>query len=66
MTAAPASASSAVAPATSASRSSAARRGHPRDHHVTNDYSYVTKDLLTVAAIGILVLGFIVGMSFVV
>ena len=37
-----------------------------RAHHVTADYSYVHRDLLTVAAIGAVVLAFIVGMSFVV
>ncbi len=56
----------AIAPATAASRTSGARHGHPRDHHVTNDYSYVRKDLFTVAAIGVVVVAFIVGMSFVV
>ena len=37
-----------------------------RAHHVTTDYSYVHRDLLTVAAIGAVVVAFIVGMSFVV
>ena len=39
--------------------------GH-RQHHVLTDYSYVHKDLLTVAVVGIVVIAFIVGMSFVV
>ena len=39
--------------------------GH-RQHHVTRDYSYVHRDLITVAAIGVVVIGFIIGMSFVV
>ena len=57
---------SAAAPPTAASRTSTAHRGHPRDHHVTNDYGYIRKDLLTVAAVGLVALAFIVGMSFVV
>jgi len=36
-----------------------------REHHVTTDYGYVNRDLLTVLVVGIVVLGFIVGMSFV-
>ncbi len=38
---------------------------HRREHHVTKDYSYVHRDLLTVACIGVAVIGFIVAMSFV-
>ena len=37
-----------------------------RAHHVTNDYGYVRRDLLTVAAVGAVVIAFIVGMSFLV
>lgn len=37
--------------------------GH-REHHVTTDYSYVHRDLITVAVVGVLVIGFIVGMSY--
>lgn len=37
-----------------------------RTHHVTNDYSYVHRDLITVAVVGALVIAFIVAMSFVV
>lgn len=37
--------------------------GH-REHHVTVDYSYVQKDLVTVAAVGVVVIGFIIGVSF--
>jgi hypothetical protein len=46
----------------------AARRtpAHHREHHVTKDYSHVHRDLLTVLGVGIVVIGFIVGMSFVV
>lgn len=40
--------------------------GHHREHHVTKDYSHVHRDLLTVLGVGIVVIGFIVGMSFVV
>jgi hypothetical protein len=38
---------------------------HHRQHHVTKDYSYVHRDLLTVLGIGIVVVAFIVAMSFV-
>jgi hypothetical protein len=36
-----------------------------REHHVTNDYSYVHRDLLTVLGVGGIVVAFIVAMSFV-
>lgn len=49
----------------SARRSGAATRHH-REHHVTKDYGYIHRDLLTVLGVGIVVLGFIFGMSFVV
>lgn len=39
---------------------------HHRTHHVTKDYSHVHKDLVTVALVGVAVVGFIVAMSFVV
>lgn len=51
------------------SRSQAVRRSsalHHREHHVTKDYSHIHKDLITIAVVGTVVLGFIVGMSFVV
>lgn len=48
-----------------ASRSGAGTRRH-REHHVTKDYSHVHKDLLTVLGVGVAVLAFIFGMSFVV
>lgn len=35
-----------------------------RTHHVTNDYSYVHRDLLTILGVTIIVMGFIIGMSF--
>lgn len=47
-------------------RSQAVRRGpnlHHREHHVTKDYSHVTRDLITVSVVGTLVLGFILGMA---
>jgi len=51
-------------------RSAAIRRNaaalHHREHHVTKDYSHVTRDLLTVTGVGTAVLGFIVAMSFLV
>ena len=37
---------------------------HHREHHVTRDYSYVHRDLITVSVIGVFVIAFIVGMSF--
>jgi len=39
---------------------------HHREHHVTKDYSHVHRDLLTVAVVGTVVMGFIVLMNFVV
>jgi hypothetical protein len=39
---------------------------HHREHHVTKDYSHVHKDLLTVLGVGIVVLAFIFGMSYLV
>lgn len=47
-------------------RSQAIRRGpnlHHREHHVTKDYSHVTRDLITVSIVGTAVLGFILAMS---
>ena len=35
-----------------------------REHHVTTDYGYVHKDLLTVLGVGIVTIAFIIGMSF--
>jgi hypothetical protein len=46
-------------------RGAAPTLGH-RAHHVTKDYSHVHKDLVTVAVVGVAVVAFIVGMSFVV
>ncbi len=37
-----------------------------RTHHVTTDYSYIHKDLIAAAAVGVVVIAFIVGMSFLV
>jgi hypothetical protein len=47
---------------------SASRRTpiHHREHHVTRDYSYVHRDLITVSIIGVFVIAFIVGMSYVI
>jgi hypothetical protein len=44
----------------------ATRRTPPRarEHHVTNTYAYVKRDLLTVAGVGVVVIAFIVGMSY--
>lgn len=39
---------------------------HHREHHVTNDYSYVRKDLVLVGVVGVVVLAFIVAMSFII
>jgi hypothetical protein len=45
----------------------APRRGPVvRPHHVTNDYRYVRTDLALVAAVGVVVVAFVVGMSFVI
>lgn len=55
-------------PVTPAAARAAARRTtvHHRQHHVTRDYSYVHKDLLTVSVVGGVVIAFIVAMSFVI
>jgi hypothetical protein len=45
-------------------RASRIQTGH-REHHVTTDYGYVHRDLITVAFVGVIVIGFIVAMSFV-
>jgi len=37
---------------------------HHRAHHVTKDYSYVRKDLLSILAVGGITIGFIVAMAF--
>lgn len=37
-----------------------------RQHHVTKDYSYIHRDLLTIVGVGVIVIAFIVAMSFVV
>jgi hypothetical protein len=49
----------------SAQRTSAVRRApaHHRTHHVTTDYRYVRRDLTSIAVIGGISLGFIVGMA---
>ena len=52
--------------AASRRRAPAAPAAHHRQHHVNRDYSYVHKDLLTVAGVGAVVIGFIVAMSFIV
>ncbi len=57
-------ASEAASPTTTTTRSR--RTVHHREHHVTTDYSHVHRDLLTVLVIGVVVLGFIFGMSFVI
>lgn len=59
-----AAAGEAVTTAAPAGRRSARRHiQHGREHHVTNDYSYVHKDLLTMVGVGAVVLAFIVVMS---
>jgi hypothetical protein len=56
--------------ASMAERSAAIRRGantlHHREHHVTKDYSHVKRDLALVTGVAVVVLGFILGMSFVI
>ena len=50
-----------------AARAAARRTAvHHREHHVTRDYSYVHKDLITVSIIGAFVVGFIVAMSYII
>ena len=56
-------ASSPVA-AAAAARSTRRTQFRRREHHVEKDYSYVHKDLLTVLGIGVVCVGFIIGMSF--
>ncbi len=53
--------------ATAAGESAHGQRRTParhREHHVTRDYRYVHTDLLTIAAVGVVVIAFIVAMSF--
>ncbi len=35
-----------------------------REHHITTDFSYVRSDLMTIAVLTAVILGFIVGMRF--
>jgi hypothetical protein len=48
--------------------SQGARRRTPlrREHHVTTDYSYVRRELALITGVGVLSLGFIFAMYFVV
>jgi hypothetical protein len=63
---APASEAAGLSPA-EARRSAPVRRAlGNRAHHVTEDYSYVRHDLLFVGVIGVVVMAFIVAMSFVI
>ncbi len=65
----PAEESAPAAPALSpAAARAAARRTavHHREHHVTRDYSHVHRDMVTVAIVGVIVVAFIVGMSYVI
>lgn len=39
---------------------------HHREHHISTDYSYVHRDLIAIGAVGAIVLGFILAMSFIV
>lgn len=48
----------------SSARRSGRRQFRHREHHVVKDYSYVHKDLLLVLGIGVVCIGFIIGMSF--
>lgn len=52
-----------AAPTTSGRRSARRHIQRGREHHVTNDYSYVHKDLLTMVGVGAVVIAFIVVMS---
>ncbi len=51
----------APAPATTSRR----RTPAVPEHHITTDYSYVRKDLLVIAGVSVVSLGFVVAMSFV-
>jgi len=37
-----------------------------REHHITTDFSYVRSDLISIAALTLVIIGFIVGMRFVI
>jgi len=53
-----------------AQRASSATRGaatlHHREHHITKDYSYVKRDLITIAVVGTVVMAFMVALAFIV
>lgn len=54
-----------MTPATRGAASAAQRiPSGSREHHVTADYSYVSRDLMAVTAISVVTLAFIVAMSF--
>jgi hypothetical protein len=55
-----------VAPVTQIERTATPRAPRMREHHVTNDFSYVKGDLITVGVVSAIVLAFIIVMSFVV
>ncbi len=57
-----------AASATATAPRAAARRTpvHHREHHVTRDYGHVHKDLVTVSIVGVIVVSFIVAMSYVI
>lgn len=63
----PADASGEEGLAAAAARTAVRRHTAPaREHHVTNDYSHVKRDLWTILALGGGTIAFIVAMSFVV
>ena len=37
-----------------------------REHHITKDYSYVKRDLLTIGVVGTVVMAFMVALAFIV
>jgi hypothetical protein len=49
-----------------ASRTAPRRPAALQVHHVTEDYSHVRRDLLAIAAVGAITLGFIVALAFVI
>lgn len=53
-----------IAAASSAQRATRRPSSRGREHHVTTDYRYVHTDLYTIAGVGLVVIAFIVAMSF--
>jgi hypothetical protein len=54
----------AAPPSTSGSHRQERHTTRPREHHVTEDFSYVKRDLWLIAGVGTVCLAFIVALSF--